>query len=73
MSLRFYPQGKLVGAPVLHQSSHIPAMHYRVRLVRFLRLDCRIAETIERNNAFTVFDDLKMAAMSGSRTTANAS
>src|SRR5215831_12490068 len=37
---------------------------YRVRLVRFLRLDCRIAEIIERNNAFTVFDDLKMAAMS---------
>ena len=73
MSLRLYPQGKPVGAPVLHQSSHIPAMHYRVRLVRFLRLDCRIAETIERNNAFTVFDDLKMAAMSGSSTTAIAS
>src|SRR5215472_11004901 len=45
---------------------------YRVRLVRFLRLDCRIDEIIERNNAFTVFDDLKMAAMSGSSTTAMA-
>jgi hypothetical protein len=40
-------------------------VHSRVRLVRFLRLGCRIAETIERNKAFTVFDDLKMAAMSG--------
>src|SRR5256886_11224153 len=47
--------------------------HYRVRLVRFLRLGCRIAETIERNKSFTVFDDLKMAAMSGSSTTAIAS
>jgi prevent-host-death family protein len=36
-------------------------------------VDCRIAKTIERNNAFTVFDDLKMAAMSGSSTTAIAS
>jgi len=35
-----------------------------------LRLDCGTAEITERKSAFTVFDDLKTAATSGSRTMA---
>ena len=38
-----------------------------------LPVDRGIAEITERNRAFTVFDDLKMAATSGSSTTATVS